>query len=398
LKLFNQYKKIGIKSDYKIWEVALTRKLNILTLIGFFNISLTLLFFYLFNYTSFFNECILVLIAAPLVVIANHFKNYIWGSYVFYFIGFILFYFLCSKMGSNTYSIFYFFPLIISLVQIFARRELLVHLFILSAFCFVTMLAVVYNYNYGYFEMEYTDKQILNLKLFNIIITFFTSSAFMLVVTLENLKQEQIIFNDVKEKEVLLSEVFHRVKNNMNIITSLLNLQKDISTSPETKNALEDSRNRVFSMALVHQKIYQNRSLNHINFKDYVTDLTDELCASFGNTIIEKELELENIELDISYAIPCGLIINELVTNSFKYARLPDRKLKIYVKLFQKADTVYLIIKDNGPGVEDFESLNKDSLGLFLVKSLSEQIDAKYMFRNNPGCELELVFKLKKLG
>lgn len=395
MKLFDLYNNIGVKPYYKAWELALTRKLNVLTLVGFFNVSFTLLFFYLFNYSSFTSECILVLIAAPLVLLANYIKNYIWGAYVFYFIGFGMFYSLCSKMGSDTYSVLYFFPITISLVQMFGRKELIIHLFILSAICFLTMLAVVYNYNYGYMEIELSKEQILNLKLFNIIIIFFTSSVFMLVVTTENVKQEKIISNDIKEKEVLLSEVFHRVKNNMNIITSLLNLQKDISTSQETKNALEDSRNRVFSMALVHQKIYQNSSLNHINFKDYVTDLTNELCASYGNDIVEKELDLENIELDISYAIPCGLIINELVTNSFKYARLPDRKLKIHLKLYRKNDTVFLIIKDNGPGVEDFENLNKDSLGLFLVKSLTEQIEAKYVFRNNPGCEFELSFKLK---
>lgn len=396
MKLLERYNNIGVKPYYEVWEAALTRKLNIITLIGFFNVSITFLFFYLFNYSAFYKECALVLLAAPLVVIANRIKNYLWGAYVFYFIGFFMFYSLCSKMGSNTYSILYFFPIVISLVQIFGRKELLFHLFSLSILCFMCMLAVVYNYNFGYFEIELAEKQTLNLKLFNIIVTFFTSSAFMLVVTIENVKQERIISNDIKEKEILLSEVFHRVKNNMNIITSLLNLQKDTSTSQETKNALEDSRNRVFSMALVHQKIYQNSSLNHINFKDYVTDLINELCGSFGNEIIDKELELENLELDISYAIPCGLIINELVTNSYKYARVEGKKLKISLKLFNKNDEVYLVIKDNGPGVGDFEKLDKDSLGLFLVKSLSEQIDAKYVFRNTPGCEFEMSFKQKE--
>jgi two-component sensor histidine kinase len=200
----------------------------------------------------------------------------------------------------------------------------------------------------------------------------------------------------LKEKEVLLAEVFHRVKNNMNIVTSLLNLKKEISNSQEVKDALEDCRNRVFSMALVHQTIFNNNSIVELNFKAYIESLTTEIKNSLGsNKPVDIHLDTELVMLDLSTAIPCGLILNELITNSFKYASSDDKSLVIDIKMRQLNNTVELEVRDNGKGLPDNWKQNSYSLGMELISSLCEQIDGTHQFKNDKGLVFNLSFKLK---
>jgi two-component sensor histidine kinase len=176
-------------------------------------------------------------------------------------------------------------------------------------------------------------------------------------------------------------------------VTSLLNLKKITSQSQETKDALEECRNRVFSMALVHQNIFNNDSLIGLNFKNYIVNLVDEIAKSFGDQgTFEINYDLEDIQLDLSTSIPCGLIINELITNSFKYAQLPNQKLTIDIQLTHENDKIRLHVNDNGPGIADNFMTEKTTLGMELIESLSEQINGKSQFKNENGASFELIF------
>lgn len=390
----NAFGNLGVKDSYEPWEIYLTRKLNLLSLMGFFNISLTLITFLFFGYHDFIIECICTLIAAPFVVLLNLKRNYIWAAYLFYLIGIFIFSSLNLKMGLDSYGILLYFPILISLIQILGRKETFSHMSIIAILYFIAIAAVLYGNKNNYWLIQLDTSALLNLKIINILLSFFTGIVLISTITTEANKQEAQIKSMLREKEVLIAEVFHRVKNNMNIVTSLLNLKKHASKSEEVQDALEECRNRVFSMALVHQKIYNNKNITTLNFKDYTQELVNETLYSFGgNDSADIQIDAEEVELQLPHAVPCGLILNELITNSFKHGKTEGKKLKIDIGVHYKEEKIELKYKDNGPGIaQDFKQ-KEDSLGMELIKSLSEQLDGEYSFGNDNGFTFKLNFK-----
>jgi len=208
-------------------------------------------------------------------------------------------------------------------------------------------------------------------------------------------KAEDKIKKSLDEKETLLREIHHRVKNNMQIISSLLNLQIQYEDLDETVGVLKESQGRVKSMAIIHEKLYQSSSLTYINFKEYIEKLILDIFYSYGITTgtIESVLNIKDIHLNIDTAIPLGLIINELVTNSVKYA-FPKCKGKITLKLVSNQDQIELTIADNGIGIpEDIDLENSKTLGLQLVQNLVNQLEGKLELDVNHGTEFKITFK-----
>lgn len=389
----NRLVNFGVKATYLPWEIYLTRKLNAIVFLSMLNMLFGIIFFVSTGYTTFLTECILSLVILPFIPLFNYFKNYIWASYLFFCSAFLFFIPFNLKMGLESYMILFYFPVIISLVQLLGRKETWKHLLIISVFCFLTITVIAVGYKDGCWDLNLNKTISSNLSIFNIIVSFSSTIAFALIMVIESIAQDTLIKKMLHEKEILLAEVFHRVKNNMNIVTSLLNLKKITSESQETKDALEECRNRVFSMALVHQNIFNNDTLIGLNFKDYIINLVNEIANSFGSKgSYEIHYELDEIQLDLSTSIPCGLIINELITNSFKYAQVPDKKLIISVFLKRENGAIRLVVQDNGPGITDLVMTKKNTLGMELIESLSEQINGKSQFINNKGATFELVF------
>ena len=191
-------------------------------------------------------------------------------------------------------------------------------------------------------------------------------------------KAEEQSQKDLKEKEVMLKEIHHRVKNNLQIISSLLSLQASKLQDEQALAAFEESKNRIYTMALIHEQLYRSFNFSNIQMKDYVQTLTRELIRAyrvFGR--IEITAKVDNTSLGIDKAIPCGLILNELITNSIKYAFPEGSPGRINVSLKTLKDSTHEIkVRDNGVGLSkyiDFENL--ESLGLHLVKVLTEQLD-----------------------
>lgn len=393
---FNKFINIGVKPMYQPWEIYLTRKLNLITCITICNMIIALVFFQISGYTDILIDCLLSLIVLPFLLLLNRYKNYIWTAYGYYIIGFSLLASMCLKMGIDSYIILFYFPMMISMIQLLGRRETMMHLVIVSVFCLCTIVVIVIGYTGHFYNFETGYGAFKNAKLFNIILAFASALAFNISIVSESIGQENLIKKMLKEKEILLAEVFHRVKNNMNIVTSLLNLKKEISDSREVKDALEDCRNRVFSMALVHQTIFNNNSIVELNFKAYIESLTNEIKNSLGsNRSVDIHLDADVVMLDLSTAIPCGLILNELITNSFKYAIDGDKMLKINIKMRFQNNLVELEVKDNGKGLPENWKQNIHSLGMELINSLCEQIDGTYQFKNDNGLVFNLSFKLK---
>jgi two-component sensor histidine kinase len=213
---------------------------------------------------------------------------------------------------------------------------------------------------------------------------------------------EQKIIESLKEKEVLLREVHHRVKNNMQVISSLLNLQSEYVKDSQYIGMFHDSRNRIRSMALIHEKLYQSEDLTNIDFNDYISSLSTGLFMSHGMDADRMQLIIDagRINLGIDLAIPCGLIINELVTNSLKHAFPDGRKGKIEIILEEKGDEAdglreyRLKVSDNGVGIpEDVDLESAKTLGLHLVTTLVEhQLQGIIELKRAEGTSFNIYF------
>lgn len=197
-------------------------------------------------------------------------------------------------------------------------------------------------------------------------------------------KQNEVrITQSLKEKEILLKEVHHRVKNNMQIISSILNLQSSYISDGKILNLLRESQNRIKTMAYIHESLYQNKTFSSINFNDYLTQLINNIIHSYSVSPDKMKLivNCEKTILNLDTSIPLGLIINELVTNSIKHAFPDTSKGTISISLRTQNKFVFLTVEDNGSGISSEISTEKSgTLGLQLVYTLVDQIDGKISF------------------
>ena len=207
---------------------------------------------------------------------------------------------------------------------------------------------------------------------------------------------EEQINKSLDEKDLLLREIHHRVKNNMQIISSILNLQSFTVTDPKLLDILKQNQNRIKSMAMIHEKLYQSPNLVQIDFSDYLNSLTADLVYTYlvKDKGIEIDLDLEkDIMLNIETSIPCGLIYSELLSNSIKHAFI-DKKGKIKVQFKRTNDGLELIVSDNGIGLpQDIDFRKTDTLGLQLITSLVKQIDGTIKLDRTNGTSFTVKFQ-----
>ncbi len=225
----------------------------------------------------------------------------------------------------------------------------------------------------------------------------------ILANALERKRVEEQLNASLEEKEVLLKEIHHRVKNNMQVISSLLNLQSSRIKSPEILEMFKESQDRIRSMSLIHERLYQSADLARIEFSQYIQNLSKYLFQSYRidpESVVLKT-DVRDVSLDINKAIPCGLIINELVSNSLKYAfsQVKDsnkkkvKKGEINIKLTADDGKVMLLVKDNGIGLPvglDIETT--DSFGLQLVTTLVAQLNGRMNISRKPGTTFKITF------
>jgi PAS domain S-box-containing protein len=206
---------------------------------------------------------------------------------------------------------------------------------------------------------------------------------------------EKQIKQSLREKEVLLKEIHHRVKNNLQIISSLLNLQSRYIEDKDALGIFKESQNRIKSMALIHEKLYQSEDLTKIDFAEYIRSLTFHLFHSYSvdQSTIGLSINSEDVLFDIDTSIPCGLIINEILSNSLKYAFPKGRKGKINIDLQLEGEKCILIIGDNGVGFpEGLDFQNTETLGLRLVNILVSQINGVITIDTKEGTSFKIEF------
>lgn len=208
-------------------------------------------------------------------------------------------------------------------------------------------------------------------------------------------KAEEKIQQSLKEKEVLLQEVHHRVKNNLQIMLSILNLQYANITDKKLLDLVRDIRSRIKAMSFIHELLYQTNDFSSINFSEYITNITNNLLYSYSQDhTIDLKLDVGTVFLDLDRAIPCGLIINEIVTNSLKYGFIYREKGEVSISLTQKNELIQLIIADNGSGLPDnVDYRNTESLGMQLVVTLVQQLNGEISLDNSNGAKYTITFK-----
>jgi two-component sensor histidine kinase len=212
----------------------------------------------------------------------------------------------------------------------------------------------------------------------------------------KRVRDEERLRGALDERELMLREIHHRVKNNLQIISSLLRLQSRYIKDEKALEFLNESQNRVKSMALIHEKLYQSRDFSRIDFSDYIAKIITHLSAIYKVECgrVRHEVDAHKTQLDINRAIPCGLIINELITNALKHAFPEGREGEILVRMRQgDGDKYELTVKDNGVGLpEKFDLLQKGSLGFQIINDLVRQIDGTIEVRRDRGTEIVIRF------
>ena len=214
--------------------------------------------------------------------------------------------------------------------------------------------------------------------------------------TFELQQANETIARALREKEVLLREIHHRVKNNLQVICSLQNLQSRNIENAEMLEVFTESSNRVRSMALIHEKLYQSDDLARIDFARYVEVVADNLTQSYGieATGVTVAVNIADLQLDVEAALPCGLIINELCSNALKYAFPAGRAGQVFIELKERADGYFLTVSDDGVGIPaEVDPMTTKTLGLQIVRALVTQLKGEISVDVKSGTRIEITWQ-----
>ncbi|WP_431210206.1 sensor histidine kinase [Puia sp. P3] len=199
----------------------------------------------------------------------------------------------------------------------------------------------------------------------------------------------------VREKEWLVKEIHHRVKNNFHVVASLLEIQSSYLKNKEALSAIKESQNRIHSMSIIHQKLYQSETLSTIHMPEYIYELVEYLRESYSiRENIRFALQIENIELNHASAITLGLILNEAITNAIKYAFTRSQEGMISISLSHISDSqILLSIADNGRGLPtDFDSKKGASMGMELLQGLTDDLGGSFSIETHEGTQIKVIF------
>lgn len=219
------------------------------------------------------------------------------------------------------------------------------------------------------------------------------SGISILVLYRKQKKKNRIIQKQATDLEVLMKEIHHRVKNNLQVVSSLLDLQSHSISDAQAHEAVKEGKNRVQSMALIHQNLYSEGNIKGIKLKEYVGNLLQTLCDSYNitNDKVKINVAIDDLNLDVDTMIPLGLVLNELVSNSFKYAFKEKQNGELNITLEEKADQLHLIVSDNGNGFPaGLDIKTGKSFGMKIIRAFAQKLKAKLDVYNNNGAVVEM--------
>ena len=407
LKLWQFLFSSGIQNGY---DDALIKRINFFN--KFYCVTVLVLLFSSINYFL-IGDFLAGLITIGLIFIftvlyfLNRLKHHKLAiSLHFTLVSLVIFYF-DSYSGLKSGAYLFYFPLLVGIAFGFdLQKEKRIIAF--QSLLIVVLILINVLTNYELFKNLFlTAEKQYKIFLFNLPFSLISLSYFAFIFSQNNLKEsleyqkriekrslsEKATEKSLAEKNILLAELHHRVKNNLAIISALLNLKINDDLHIDAKNTLIESRNRVHSMALIHNQLYKNNNLNNIDFGEYSKELIKEISKSYpgiSNTI-EINCSINNTFLNIDAALPCALILIELLTNCFKHAFKDRSAGKIDITFTNEKNGFLLKVKDNGIGLPiDFK--NKHSLGLSVIEALTGQLNGVSNFIIDNGATYTLNF------
>jgi len=210
---------------------------------------------------------------------------------------------------------------------------------------------------------------------------------------------EKKLQESLKNAEVLLQEVHHRVKNNLAVIAGLVELQIYSTEEPVLEKTLKNTQSRIFSIATIHELLYQSQNFVHVPIKDYLDNVVSNIQTTYNSgKDIEINIKGDDVGLNVNQAVPCALLLNELITNAYKHAFTSRQNGRIDIEITKTSGNVRLVIKDNGRGFPaDFDMQGSDSMGMSLIQTLTRQLEAEISFDSNQGAQITLEFEMKEV-
>jgi two-component sensor histidine kinase len=398
-KWYNSVLDAGVTPDLDAFDTNCIRAMN---RIGFFgalasSIGISYGFFLEDVYSS--NLSIVIFPFLVSILLLNRYQKNLLAIFLGFVTLSIIIAFFSIRNGEDSATHFLFSIAIISLT-LFYRKEKSIRYFFSSIgvilFAAITV-AISFKYNWQFFPQK-IESDFLFQRRFIYILLLLSSLLLTFILVYSYKKNNKFLENAVEEQQTLLAELNHRVKNNMAIIVSLLNMQKNKTDNPETQEALQDVHDRVMSMAFVHQKMYQVKNISVVELEPYINGLIAEIRNSIDiKKNIRFKTEIEPIQLDISTTIPLGLILNELITNAIKHAFPNKENPEIFISL-KKVDENHfeVLVFDNGIGSSPPQLKKSNGLGLSLIESLSDQINGKCEFTSDNGLRFKLTAPIPK--
>ncbi len=407
--VFGNLINLGVKPEMEFYQKREARIINLFSLIAIFGLFLGVFTVFFINGDYATTSVIFSAVSSFLTLFFNYRRLYNIATSVFVITINLTIFVLCQQYVDSVGNYLYYFPIIFCVALLHnptIPNTRTVVFFAITIVSFIGSWAIDIP---SLKNETITAEDNATLLVYNNIVAFFVTIILVYLVVklinhqsneamalLHNEHKAQIaISHSLKEKDVLLAEIQHRVKNNLAIITGLLNLQTEKAPCEESRQMMVESRNRVMSIAMVHERLYKKDNLSKINLKLYLSELVHEVVKSFPVNSKEVEIteELDKVEIEITKAVPIGLIINEAITNSLKHAFLdPSKKPLINLKMQLIYDRVQICLTDNGVGFSNTAARKETALGLSLIESLADQIDAKIVFKNQGGACISLVF------
>lgn len=398
---------IGIKEQYEkdlIKRIALTNQFCVISFLIFFFSGINNLIlgdaFSFWLIEGFALSCV-----SCLYINSRHLHR-LSAIVLFCLVSTAIFYF-DSYSGQLSGTYLFYFPLILAIAFLFdfkSDKKIMMAEFFLIL-CYIIINATTHH---KLFESQWIDDNKRHqMFIFNLIASAFAVGFFIYLSVKNNLNTsllyekrikerelaEKTIKQTIAEKDILLTELHHRVKNNLAVIAGLFSLKLDSLKNEEARDVLLESRNRVRSMALIHNRLYKSSNFANVNFEEYIHELVNEIKLSYPSIAnsIAINTHISNITLNVNTAIPCGLILNELLSNCYKHAFKGRSSGSIYISFSKIGDKIQLIVKDNGVGLKpDYEK--SETLGLTVIQSLCEQLEGVCEYKVDEGTRFTLTF------
>lgn len=400
MKIFNSIINFGIKPEYGYDEKLVIRKINIIFFVGYLLIFASFLIENYFEIREYNDVFCTVLLLSWIVPYKIYRGKIIMSVYCYFFIAFSFFSVLTLMMGLESNVIYFILIMIFSLNNILSNKLFVHHLFKFYIIIIVVLLFVFYMliWNKYIIYRPLDDSRFVILKYYNTVMFFITAMSFAGFLTYESYLNDVKIKKILHQKEVLLSEVYHRVKNNLNIINSLFNLKKNSSGNPEIKELMEEFRQRIFSISTLYEKLIHKEN-DKINIREYLYEIIREYDTIYNHeNKISINAYIDSVQLSMNKSMPLGLIINELITNSLKHNLNQHEPIEIsmQLKFDDKSNQIHFSYSDNSKGklrIPESKMFSDDkSFGINIILLLIEQLQGKFLIKNENKIDLKIIF------